>query len=67
MLPKSLCIPCAHWVGYLENNFDLDVRNLDQLLWKILPEAFATALVENPDLWCEIIQLSATKPRSRPP
>ena len=30
-------------------------------------EAFATALDENPDLWCEIIQVLAAKPPFRPP
>jgi hypothetical protein len=49
-------------VGYLENNFELDIRNLGKWLRKPLPKAFATALDENPDLWCEIIQLLAANP-----
>jgi hypothetical protein len=54
-------------VDYLENNFELDIRYLDKWLRKPLPKAFATALDENPSLWCEITQLLAAKPPFRPP
>jgi hypothetical protein len=55
-------------VGYLENNFELAIRNLDKWLRKPLPvKAFATALDENPDLWCEISQFLAAEPPFRPP
>jgi hypothetical protein len=60
-------MPRGNWVGYLENNSELDVRNPDKWLRKPLPKAFATALDENPDLWCEITQLLAAKPPFRPP
>jgi hypothetical protein len=42
-------IPRGNWVNYLENNFELDIRNPGSDR-KILPEAFATALVESPGL-----------------
>jgi hypothetical protein len=56
-------------VDYPENNFELDIRNLDKWLRKPLPKAFATALDENsdPDLWSEITQFLAAKPPFRPP
>jgi hypothetical protein len=60
-------MPRGHWVGYLENNFELDVRNPDKWLRKPLPNALATALDENPGLWGEVIQLLAAKPPFRPP
>ena len=56
-------MPRGHWVGYLKNNFELDVRNPGQWLQTPRPKAFATALVGSLGLWCEIIQLSAAKPR----
>jgi hypothetical protein len=54
-------------VDYLENNFELDVRNLDKWLRKPLPKALATALDENPDLWREMIQILAAKSPFQPP
>jgi hypothetical protein len=54
------------WAGYLENNFELDIRNLDKWLRKPLPKAFATALDENPGLLVLVIQLLAAKPISTP-
>jgi hypothetical protein len=45
----------GHRVGYLENNFELDVRNLGKWLRKPLPKAFAAALDENPGLWFETV------------
>jgi hypothetical protein len=62
MLPKSLCIPRGHWLDYLEYDFELDIRDLDQWLRAPRPEAFATTLEENSDLWCEIIQLLGPNP-----
>jgi hypothetical protein len=49
-------MPRGNWVDYLKNNFELDIRNLDKRLRKPLPKAFATALDENPGLWCELVQ-----------
>jgi hypothetical protein len=60
-------MPRGHWVGYLENDFEFDIRNLGKWLRKPLPKAFATALDENPGLWCEVIQLLAVKLPFRPP
>jgi hypothetical protein len=58
----------GHRVGYLENKFELDIRNLDKWPRKPLSQAFA-ALDETPGLWCETTQLLliAAKPPFRPP
>jgi hypothetical protein len=39
---------CGHYVGYLKNYFEFDIRNFDQWLRARGPETFATALDENP-------------------
>ena len=56
-------MPRAHWVDYLNKHFEFDIRNLDPFIGGQPPGTFATALVENLDLWCEITQLSAEKTR----
>ena len=40
MLPKSLCIPCAHRVGYLEKYFEFDIRNPDPCIGGQPPGTF---------------------------
>jgi hypothetical protein len=42
-------MPRGYWVGCLNKFFEFDIRNSDQWLRKMLPEAFAIAFDENPD------------------
>jgi hypothetical protein len=66
-LPKSLCIPCAHWLDYLEKYFELDIRNLDQWPGTRCPETFGTALDENLRAKRPVIHQRCAFPTYMPP
>jgi hypothetical protein len=58
-------IPRGHWAGDLNTSkyFEFGIRNSGHWLRAPHPEAFATALDEDPGLWCVIIaQLLAESP-----
>ena len=67
MLPKSLCRPRGNWLDYLEKYFELDIRDLDQWLGALRPQAFAAALDENPRAKHPVIHQTCAFPPFTPP